>query len=214
MRDWVKRCGTHVVTGEPALKNVWLGVSVENQKAADERIPLLLETPAVVRFVSAEPLLGPLDLSAYLPRQLYVCQSCGAEVGQGEVGLDFRCPYCCGACDPDGSTEGLDWVIVGGESGPGARPMHPDWVRSLRDQCREAGVPFFFKQWGEWSPDNADIGVKMGFVALDGTWRDHQPFGWGRDYPGSVSIWKVGKKKAGRLLDGQEWNEIPEVNAQ
>ncbi|HEY8342859.1 MAG TPA: DUF5131 family protein, partial [Calditerricola sp.] len=196
------------------LPNVWIGVSVENQQAADERIPLLLETPAAVRFVSAEPLLGPLDLSAYLPRQLYVCQSCGVELGQGEVGLDFRCPYCGAACDPDGSTEGLDWVIVGGESGSGARPMHPDWARSLRDQCREAGVPFFFKQWGEWSPDNADIGVKMGFVALDGTWRDHQPFGWGRDYPGSVSIWKVGKKKAGRLLDGQEWNEIPEVNAQ
>jgi len=155
MRDWVKRCGTHVVTGEPALKNVWLGVSVENQKAADERIPLLLETPAAMRFVSAEPLLGPLDLSAYLPRQLYVCQSCGVELGQGEVGLDFRCPYCGAACDPDGSTEGLDWVIVGGESGPGARPMHPEWVRSLVEQCREVGIPVFVKQMGSvWAQDH------------------------------------------------------------
>ena len=94
--------------------NVWLGVSVEDQKRADERIPLLLETPAAVRFVSAEPLLGPVDFGEALDQ--------------------------------------IDWVIVGGESGPGARPMNPDWVRSIRDQCQFVEVPFFFKQWGGRTP--------------------------------------------------------------
>jgi len=101
------------------LPNVWLGVTAENQEAADERIPLLLQTPAAVRFVSAEPLLGPITLG-------------GA--------VDY---YHGNAYKPT-----LDWVIVGGESGPGARPMHPDWARSLMDQCQSAGVAFFFKQWG------------------------------------------------------------------
>jgi len=93
--------------------HIWLGVSVENQRRADERIPVLLNTPAKVKFVSCEPLLGPVDLSSFL--------------------------------------SSLDWVIVGGESGYNARPKHPAWVRKLRDKCVEAGVPFFFKQWGEWS---------------------------------------------------------------
>lgn len=194
------------------LPNVWIGVSVENQQAADERIPLLLETPAAVRFVSAEPLLGPLDLTAYLPRQLYVCQSCGVELGQGEVGLDFRCPYCGAACDPDGSTEGLDWVIVGGESGPGARPMHPDWVWSLRDQCQQAGVAFFFKQWGEFAPvgwvhaDSDGVLVRPdGHVCCD-----RSELAPARNY----EMRRVGKKAAGRLLDGRTWDEMPEVGTQ
>ena len=102
--------------------NIWLGVSVEDQKRANERIPLLLDTPAAVRFVSAEPLLGPIS--------------------------DLR-------------TRNLDWVIVGGESGPGARPTDPEWVRSLRDQCQSDGVPFFFKQWGGRRP-------KAGGNVLDG----------------------------------------------
>ena len=92
------------------LHNVWLGVSVEDQQRADERIPHLLQTPAAVRFLSVEPMLGPVALSAWL-----------------------------------GS---IDWVICGGESGPGARPMDQGWARILRDQCVHAGVPFFFKQWG------------------------------------------------------------------
>jgi Bacteriophage protein gp37 len=103
------------------LPNVWLGVSAEDQKRADLRIPALLDTPAAVRFVSAEPLLGPIDLSRFVE----------------DDGEKFDLPP-------------LSWVIVGGESGPGARPMHPDWARSLRDQCVAAGVPFLFKQWGEW----------------------------------------------------------------
>jgi protein gp37 len=104
------------------LPNVWLGVSVEDQKTADERIPILLETPAAVRFVSYEPALGPVDLNK---KELF-----------------------CETWSRGGYTIGtyLDWIIMGGESGPGARPMHPDWARSVRDQCQAAGVPFFFKQ--------------------------------------------------------------------
>ena len=110
------------------LPNVALGVSVESQKYADERIPHLLETPAAVRFLSCEPLIGPVDLERWL---VYYDSLYG---------------------EPWGSRGDLHWVIVGGESGPKARPMHPDWARSLRDQCVAAGVPFFFKQHGEWSP--------------------------------------------------------------
>ena len=99
------------------LRNVWLGVSVENQKTADERIPLLLEIPAAVRFLSCEPLLEKIDIN------------------------DCACRI-----------EWIDWVIVGGESGPNFRPMDPDWVRNIRDQCEDAGVPFFFKQWAGANP--------------------------------------------------------------
>ena len=124
------------------LPNVWAGVSVEDQRNADERIPLLLQTPAALRFISAEPLLGPIDLAL----------DC---IDKDEKGRPFYlhdkemwhpCDYACGK-DIAG---GIDWVIVGGESGPDARPMHPDWARSLRDQCISANVPFFFKQHGEW----------------------------------------------------------------
>lgn len=108
------------------LPNVWLGVSVEDQEAADQRIPLLLQTPAAVRWVSAEPLLGPVDVQAAINRMPW-------RIGGGDAGLH--------------------WVVVGGESGPKARPMHPDWARSLRDQCAAAGVQYLFKQWGEWAPN-------------------------------------------------------------
>lgn len=107
------------------LPNVWLGVSVEDQKTADGRIPLLLQTPAAVRFISAEPLLGPIDFYA-------------VDIERPK----WREEY--GLCED----VYLKWVIVGGESGPGARPMHPEWARGLRDQCVAAGLPFFFKQWG------------------------------------------------------------------
>jgi protein gp37 len=106
------------------LPNVWLGVSVEDQARADERIPLLLETPAAKRFASCEPLLGLVTLRDWLTRDWHPTM-------------------------PPETTSRIDWVIAGGESGPGARPMHPDWARSLRDQCQSAGVPFFMKQmWG------------------------------------------------------------------
>jgi protein gp37 len=108
------------------LPNVWLGVSVEDQKTADKRIPMLLQTPAAVRFVSYEPALGPVDFGAFM--------SPPGSSWSREVALAWD------------DTSELDWVIMGGESGPGARPMHPDWARSVRDQCQAAGVPFFFKQ--------------------------------------------------------------------
>lgn len=106
------------------LSNVWLGVSAENQKAADERLPILAKVPCRVRFVSCEPLLGPLDITRWINRDA-IRESEGSWV-----------------------SEQVDWVICGGESGPGARPMDPDWARSLRDQCVAAGVPFFMKQMG------------------------------------------------------------------
>jgi protein gp37 len=114
------------------LPNVWLGVSVEDQQRADLRIPALLDTPAAVRFLSCEPLLGPVDLSPWLDIEV----DCG-DPSDG-------CPR-----------PALGWVIVGGESGRGARPMHPGWARSLRDQCIAAGVPFHFKQWGGRTPKAA-----------------------------------------------------------
>jgi len=154
------------------LPNVWLGVSAEDQRWADIRIPVLLDTPAAVRFVSAEPLLGPIDLTRR------------------------------GLLAPDEFERRLDWVIVGGESGRGARPMHPEWARSLRDQCTAAGVPFLFKQWGEY------ITTEQMTEATYMTWDiEHGS----AQYHPSVQ-WRVGKKRAGRELDGRTWDEFPEVS--
>lgn len=115
------------------LPNVWLGISVENQKWADQRIPLLIETPATVRFLSCEPLLGPLDLDRHL-------------LGSHQQSIDRHVQLA------EQARQLIHWVIVGGESGPNSRPIRSDWVRSLRDQCVGAGVPFFFKQWGGRTP--------------------------------------------------------------
>jgi len=179
------------------LANVWLGVSAEDQQRADERIPDLLATPAVKRFVSCEPLLGPIRFREVL-------------------GDDWL------ASGRSGEARGLDWVIVGGESGPGARPMHPDWVRALRDQCGAAGVPFFFKQWGEWLPWEPEHGPC--WVAQNGRSEDHHNLFpveidedpawddglWALDgNTGHAAFQRVGKSRAGRLLDGREWNEVP-----
>ena len=136
------------------FSDIWLGVSVENQAAADERIPLLLKTPAAVHFVSCEPMLGPVDLSRYL-RIRYECYTCGFSAYGKSVPwtetsgdcLQAMCPNCENTelyCDED--VESINWVICGGETGPGARPMHPKWARDLRYQCAVANVPFFFKQ--------------------------------------------------------------------
>jgi protein gp37 len=128
------------------LPNVWLGVSVENQKWADIRIPALLSTPAAVRFLSCEPLLGPIDLTAYLADRLPVTDpEADAPDGSRVNGMERH-------GDEWVRQQALHWAIVGGESGHGARAMHPDWARSLRDQCAAADVPFLFKQWGEWGP--------------------------------------------------------------
>jgi protein gp37 len=120
------------------LQNVWIGVSVENQAAADERIPELLATPAAVRFLSCEPLIGPVDLRRRLGQRT-TCKEHGEDVRVDEDG-------CCATCGLDALWYGVDWVIAGCESGPGARPCDVAWLRHLRDQCAGAGVPLFLKQ--------------------------------------------------------------------
>ncbi|RID89625.1 phage Gp37/Gp68 family protein [Gemmobacter lutimaris] len=141
--------------------NVWLGTTVELQKRADELLPFLAAIPAKVRFISAEPLLGPLELDRWLG-------------------------------------EAIDWVITGGESGPKARPASPTWFRSLMIQCMERDVPFHFKQWGDWAPGNAANLPKTKKLriarAADGT-----------------EMHRVGKKIAGRQLDGNEWDGLPGI---
>lgn len=166
------------------LPNVWLGVSIENQKTADERIPLLLGTPAAKRVVSYEPALGPVDLRSYFN--------------------SFQpMPW------PTKAYPIIHWVIMGGESGPNARPMHPDWARTMRNQCQAAGVKFFFKQWGEWVLTDSRLEVqrlvngqkerRLTSIKIPGaiTYNDEW-FRW------------VGKRSAGRQLDGREWNEYPD----
>ncbi len=186
------------------LENVWLGVSVEDQATADERIPLLVQTPAAVKWISAEPLLGELDLSHWLMQ------------------ID---PYRCGLEDDplarvlmnqairDGCGDGircLDWVVAGGESGYKARPTHPDWALSLLRQCVEAGVPFLWKQWGTWGQlegsDAKGSGAKHPTPIVfwrEGKW--HQ----GMTTEETAHMVRVGKKAAGRLLDGKLWDQYP-----
>lgn len=166
------------------LPNVWIGVSVSDQATADERIPHLLRTPAAHRWVSAEPMLGAIDLIGWMPF--------------------------------DGSAwPKLNLVMVGGESGPRARPMHPDWPRSLRNQCAAAGVRFCLKQWGEWGnydthegilPDRCDVDHG---VTLWGTGRIH--YGMNREtaLDDGVTCVRIGTKATGRLLDGVEHWRVP-----
>lgn len=175
------------------LPNVWLGVSVEDQATADERIPLLLQTPAAVRFLSCEPLLGPISFE----------------------GL-FANPA--NPRDGTNALEEIDWLIAGGESGPRARPSHPDWFRDLRDQCQAVGVPFFFKQWGEWEIASAANGHHDCSMASNGArWVHNDGLvngpSWFRDDKREdtepVGMIRVGKKAAGNVLDGRTWEEYP-----
>lgn len=193
----------HDVAGGPEQlpewpwSNVWLGATVVNQAEADRDIPKLLDVPAEKRFLSMEPLLGPVSF----------------------VGL-FANPG--NPADGTNALEALDWMIVGGESGPGARPMHPNAARSLRDQCQAVGLPFFFKQWGEWVPyehsaqppflwaqngDEFDGHALPDFESGD---YDATRSEWHMDWADMLLARKVGKKAAGRLLDGREWNEVPQ----
>ena len=187
-----------IANAQGSHPRVWLGVSVENQATADERIPLLLDTPAAVRWISAEPLLGEINLypSSYLPCQNYEHVIMDPETGGFE---------CCSQCDYTGISEeiGIDWIVAGGESGPHARPTHPEWLRSLRDQCKAAGVRFFFKQWGEWIPGSqtSDTGNQTALVGAC----QH-----GHRWENGAHSWRIGKKAAGRLLDGVLHDEYPE----
>jgi protein gp37 len=138
-----------LTVGVPTVPNLWLGVTAENQKRADERIPVLLQIPAAKRFVSIEPMLGPVDLEYLLA---WHCPQCNSPNPQ----IQWPCPDCKG-----NRYSQVDWVIVGGETGPGARPMNPDWARSVRDQCREAGVPFFVKQMSGTGKEKQRIPVDL-----------------------------------------------------
>jgi protein gp37 len=227
------------------LPNAWEGASCETQKEADERIPHLLATPAAVRFLSLEPLLGPIDLRQWIGYGRYegnVPGHCVSIDGESLHLGDRKCRTCGWGFpdDPDypRRVPGIAWVIVGGESGHGARPMHPEWARSLRDQCAAAGVPFFFKQWGEWGSGCTLMGT--GAKAMPRQFADFQQWvnkastwiagGTCVDLAGRVMrcggdmmhardegtfpvavLHREGKKEAGRLLDGREWSEFPEV---
>lgn len=131
------------------LPNVWLGVSVENQSTADARIPILLETPARVRFVSYEPALRPVDFSEWMREEFLTCAWCGN--AQADMGRDVACEECGEHMPESRDQHWIDWLIVGGESGPGARPCDVSWIRSAVEQCRAAGVPVFVKQLGHCS---------------------------------------------------------------
>lgn len=181
------------------LPNVWLGTSVEDQATADARIPHLLATPAAIRFVSAEPLLGPLRLD-----DLIVADGRPGEWHVNALDAEGGDP----ADDPDFGCNTLDWIIVGGESGPKARPMHPDWALSLRDQCQAAGVAFFFKQWGEYAPAERLLPSEPNDVTY---WPDGTIGNGNCNHNGGIgwSLRRVGKARAGRLLDGREWSEVP-----
>jgi protein gp37 len=227
-----------------APPDVWIGATMVNQPEVDRDVVKLLAVPARVRFLSIEPMLGPVDI----------------RFAFSDAGV-IRCPRCMfgtnildhAPCPNDGETlrndPGIDWVICGGESGPGARPMHPDWARSLRDQCVAAGVPFLFKQWGEWHPESsANYGtgpntyrygkveglsmLPTGAVCLRNTadapagqatvvdreamqaWHNRCRLAEGKpdaeNYPfGYQWLHRIGKKAAGRLLDGRTHDEFP-----
>jgi protein gp37 len=179
------------VTDAP-LPNVWLGVSCEDQERANERIPILLQMPAAKRFISYEPALGPINLmSLRLPSDGSVWTP---DDGWRDVAFGH-------ALAPN-----IDWVIAGGESGPGARPVHPDWVRSLRNQCAAAGVAFFFKQWGAWAWAPEDLNyddARAWGTACFGPRTRHEFHSSGH------TAFLVGKARAGAVLDGKEHRQWP-----
>jgi len=160
-----KKTPARFLGGGDYLPNIWLGVSVENQRTVVERVPTLINIPASLHFISVEPMLGGVNLEPYL--------------------------------------NNIDWVICGGESGRDARPLHPDWVRDLRDQCVKANVPFFLKQWGEWSADGGydDYCYKTMVIHKNDK----------KNILDDVEMFRLGKKLAGNLLDGKIWNEFPKI---
>lgn len=186
------------------LSNVWLGTSVEDQATADVRIPHLIDTPAAVRFVSAEPLLGPVDLTAWLyivTHEDDALLDIADKTGREPPTLPAHAPQ---DTDPAQiASPRLDWVIAGGESGRRARPMHPDWVRKIRDDCADADVPFLFKQWGEWEPNDTGHALSGRPITPHSRRFDSATFTDGQ------RLNRVGKPRAGRVLDGTTHNAMP-----
>jgi protein gp37 len=166
------------------MPNVWLGTTVENQPMAEQRLEALLAVPAALHFASVEPLLGPVNLRRV---QLAPYQSFATHLDALTGAID--CPDVFTS-----HTNKLGLVIVGGESGGKARPMNPEWVRDLQEECKSAGTPFFFKQWGEWSP-----------MIYANSGHDLHRF----DGDGGPVVARVAKKVAGRMLDGREYSEMP-----
>lgn len=186
LRDWIENW----LNGIPP-NNVQIGATICNQAEADRDVPKLLRVPAAVRFLSIEPMLGAINFR-WCP---YAHQ---ADAENYREYLERT-----GGVNEYESLKGIGWIIVGGESGANARPMHPDWARSLRDQCAAAGVPFMFKQWGEWAP-SAHL-LATGETAYSVASTKLYGIGQGR------SMQRIGKKAAGRLLDGVIHNEFPKV---
>lgn len=184
------------------IDNLWLGVTAENQDQADKRIPILLNIPAAKRFVSIEPMLSEVNIEIW--------------IHDSNCTYDIRREAGCICSEPREAC--IDWVIVGGETGPNSRPMHPDWVRYVRDQCQSAGVPFFFKQWGEYG-QGSELGGTQYAVSLQGDFvKYHDQEEWGLMVRKHNNSWHesrvtimsmVCKKKAGHLLDRKEWRERP-----
>jgi len=166
--------------------NVWIGTSVENQEAAEKRIPSLQRIPTEIKFLSCEPLIGDVDLDKWLCKNPEICQFCSNPSNCGDNLKE--CPHTF-----------FDWVIVGGESGSKARIMHPNWLENLQRQCKEYKVPFFFKQWGGWTPYRSEFGVNV-FCQYDDMGTNKL-----------VSFAKVGKKKAGNKLNGKIYQESPKI---
>ncbi|WP_321788193.1 MULTISPECIES: phage Gp37/Gp68 family protein [Paraburkholderia] len=194
--------------------NVWLGATVVDQREADRDIPKLLETPAAVKFLSMEPLLGPVDISDFLTLGWPRCETSFVQSTRYEEGY---CATCAGhVSDPihqPGMHDVIDWVIAGGESGPGARPMHTHWARALRDQCALARVPFLFKQWGEWLPADQADGMQRDAARVAGSLSSSGELRLASDaaifQPGDTYTLGIGKKLAGRLLDGRTHDGFP-----
>lgn len=209
-------------------ERVWLGATICNQEEANRDIPKLLAVPAAKIFLSMEPLLGSVNLRHLNEDRETNEVDClkpytwGEEIeqwkdsGEGwEESFEDHYGVSLSGLNPAKAMHStVDWVIVGGESGPKARPMHPDWARSLRDQCEAAGVPFLFKQWGEWTPgENVERvrgTVDTAFLCSDG-WHIY-PLNLATDgghVDDQPDLYQVGKKAAGRHLDGRTWDEVP-----
>lgn len=213
-----KRLAALHLADKPWPNHVGLMITVCNQAEANRDIPRLLDLKHKMSIpwvgLSIEPLLGPMDL--HIPKIL----TSGLPRPEGYKMMDENTKHDFAVKAARAivlaQDECVDWVIAGGESGPAARPMHPDWVRSLRDQCASAGIPFFFKQWGEWIPWHfINLKQGMGWAAADQSKRLHVSkdgnTGGGSHIPGNYTMYRLGKKRAGHLLDGIEHRDFPEM---